>query len=167
MNKIYAAITIVAIFVAGWFAGKRSSDNYWHKQSETQLQQYNQKLALEDQRRAKLLADISNSHDVEEKQQESRYNELEVENNKINGALSTCRTSNKQLRILQQAANNAMPETDVARLSQESGSGIIAASESSTNFTCQDMSATMIEWSKLYFEQRNKYIQLLKFYESW
>ena len=54
MTKIYAAITIIAIFVAGWFAGKRSSDNYWHKQSETQLQQYNQQLTEKLQTNEKL-----------------------------------------------------------------------------------------------------------------
>jgi hypothetical protein len=45
MNKVYALIAIISIFIAGYFAGKRSADNHWHIINEKELQQYNQQLS--------------------------------------------------------------------------------------------------------------------------
>lgn len=46
MNRIYALITIIAVFIAGYLAGKRSSDNHWHNINEKELQEYNQQLMI-------------------------------------------------------------------------------------------------------------------------
>lgn len=104
MNKVYALIAITAIFIAGYFAGNRASDNHWHKINEQQLDQYNQQLAAKMRANDTLIESYNQINSQYELTLKDKQNVLEKNKELINA-------NNRITKQLVQYIQSSKPKT--------------------------------------------------------